>query len=111
EGDARADHDVDLALAFAFAFARPVERRQRWWKRGQQRRPGDRGLMSTLDRGVTIAGYRVDGVLGVGGMGVVYRATQLSLNRLVALKVLAAELSDDRAFRERFQREGQLQAA
>jgi hypothetical protein len=44
-------------------------------------------------------------------MGVVYSATQLSLNRVVALKVLAAELSDDPGFRTRFQREGQLQAA
>jgi len=50
-------------------------------------------------------------VLGEGGMGVVYRATQLSLNRVVALKVLAAELSNDAGFRTRFQREGQLQAA
>src|SRR2546421_2862467 len=57
------------------------------------------------------AGYRIDGVLGEGGMGVVCRATQLSLNRVVALKVLAAELSDDPGFRTRFQREGQLQAA
>ncbi len=44
-------------------------------------------------------------------MGVVYRATQLSLNRTVALKILATELSEDGAFRERFRREGLLQAA
>src|ERR687895_763358 len=44
-------------------------------------------------------------------MGVVYEATQLSLNRTVALKILAANLSDDPAFRERFRREGLLQAA
>ena len=50
-------------------------------------------------------------MLGEGGMGAVYRATQLSLNRIVALKVLATELSDDETFRERFRREGLLQAA
>lgn len=44
-------------------------------------------------------------------MGTVYRATQLSLERVVALKVLTAELSADPAFRERFRREGLLQAA
>ena len=43
-------------------------------------------------------------------MAVVYRATQLSLNRVVALKLLSAELSNDPGFRARFQREGQLQA-
>ena len=63
-----------------------------------------------LERGTTIAGYRIDGVLGQGGMGTVYEATQLSLDRVVALKLLAAHLSEDVGFRERFRREGQIQA-
>ena len=58
-----------------------------------------------------MAGYRIDGALGEGGMGVVYRATQLSLNRSVALKILSSDLGDDEGFRERFRREGLLQAA
>ncbi len=58
-----------------------------------------------------VAGYRIDGTLGEGGMGTVYRATQLSLERVVALKLLTAELSADPGFRERFRREGLLQAA
>ena len=44
-------------------------------------------------------------------MGAVYQATQLSLNRVVALKLLAANLGDDAGFRARFEREGQVQAA
>ncbi len=64
-----------------------------------------------LERGTIVAGYRIDGVLGDGGMGVVYRATQLSLDREVALKLLSNDLGDDSGFRIRFQREGQLQAA
>ena len=43
-------------------------------------------------------------------MGIVYEATQLSLNRAVALKVIAPGISSDSAFRERFRREGPLQA-
>ncbi len=63
-----------------------------------------------LDKGTTLAGYRIDGILGQGGMGVVYEATQLSLDRVVALKVLASHLTEDITFIQRFQREGQIQA-
>jgi hypothetical protein len=63
-----------------------------------------------LNPGTLIGGYRVDSVIGHGGMGVVYEATQLSLKRKIALKLLASHLSDDQRFRERFRREGELQA-
>ena len=43
-------------------------------------------------------------------MGVVYRATHLALDRPVALKVIARQLADDEAFRERFLRESRLAA-
>jgi predicted Ser/Thr protein kinase len=67
-------------------------------------------MSAVLRTGQELAGYRVDDQLASGGMGVVYRATQLSLGRTVALKVLAPHLSSDPAFGERFRREAALQA-
>ena len=64
-----------------------------------------------LQPGDTLAGYRIEAVAGVGGMGVVYRATQTSLDRPVALKVLSSTLVGNRTFRERFRREGRHAAA
>lgn len=61
--------------------------------------------------GEELGGYRLEAVAGRGGMGVVYRARQLRLDRVVALKVIAPELSRDDAFRARFQREARLLAA
>ena len=61
-----------------------------------------------IDTGVTIAGYRTERRLGSGGMGAVYEATQLSLGRVVALKVLAPAFGEDDVFRERFRREAML---
>ena len=63
-----------------------------------------------LEKGTQLAGYRIEGILGQGGMGTVYEATQLALDRVVALKLLASHLSDDVIFRDRFRREGQIQA-
>ncbi len=59
----------------------------------------------------TFAGCRIEGLAGRGGMGVVYRATQLPLGRTVALKVVAPERAADAIFHARFERETRLAAA
>ena len=61
--------------------------------------------------GTQIAGYRIEALLGRGGMGEVYLATHLGLERKVALKVLAPELAADPQFRERFVRESRVAAS
>ena len=55
--------------------------------------------------------YRLDALIGRGGMGVVFRATDLSLQRPVALKFLSPALPTDQAFKDRFVRESRLAAA
>ncbi|MGH3991014.1 MAG: protein kinase domain-containing protein, partial [Pseudonocardiaceae bacterium] len=67
--------------------------------------------MAHLAAGTIIAGYRIEAVAGEGGMGVVYRATQLQLERHVALKLITPDLSEDDEFRERFKRESKTAAS
>ena len=55
--------------------------------------------MAEVSIGSVFAGYRIEGLAGEGGMGRVYRATQLALNRPVALKLIVPELADDADFR------------
>ncbi len=64
-----------------------------------------------LQSGSAIAGYRIDELIGRGGMGVVYRATNVAMNRIYALKILAPELAEDEQFRERFKRETRIAAS
>jgi eukaryotic-like serine/threonine-protein kinase len=61
--------------------------------------------------GRTLAHYRITAVIGIGGMGHVYRATDMKLRRDIALKVLPQETSADPARLERFQREARALAA
>lgn len=55
-------------------------------------------------------GYRIDAVLGSGGMGIVFKATQLELSRQVALKVITPSLTQDESFWNQFKVEAQALA-
>ena len=68
-------------------------------------------MKAAVGPGELFAGYRVESLVGRGGMGVVYRATDLSLERPVALKLVAPELAEDEHFRARFLREPRLAAS
>jgi DNA-binding NarL/FixJ family response regulator len=78
--------------------------------------PGLGGRLATagsteLGVGAVFAGHRIDGIAGKGGMGVVYRATDLTLDRQVALKLIAAGVAGDPDFRARFERECRIAAS
>src|SRR3954454_20676619 len=61
--------------------------------------------------GSQFGAYRIEAVAGQGGVGVVYRATQLGLDRAVALKVITPAFAHDEEFRVRFKRESKLAAS
>ncbi|HET7013104.1 MAG TPA: serine/threonine-protein kinase [Streptosporangiaceae bacterium] len=61
--------------------------------------------------GARIAGYRIEQLIGRGGMAVVYRATDVRLDRMVALKILSPDLARNDSFRQRFIRESRAGAA
>jgi non-specific serine/threonine protein kinase len=61
--------------------------------------------------GTSLAGYRIEALIGRGGMGAVYRAHQPALDRMVALKVIAEPFASDTEYAERFRREAVLAAS
>jgi hypothetical protein len=67
--------------------------------------------VAKLEAGSIFAGFQIESELGAGGMGVVYRATQLALDRTVALKLITPDFASDEDFRERFKRESRLAAS
>ena len=64
-----------------------------------------------IEIGGTLAGFRIEQLLGRGAMGAVYRGEDQHLQRKAALKVLAPELAADDRFRKRFLTESQLAAS
>jgi TolB-like protein len=92
-GDADIRREVEALLSTASATAmRPRD---------------DEAVGTDIAAGTSIGSYRIEGALGAGGMGVVYRATDTRLNRVVCIKFLSGELLDAEA-RRRFQREAQM---
>jgi serine/threonine protein kinase len=66
--------------------------------------------LSAAESVIEVAGIEIETPLGRGGMGAVYLGRQLSLDREVAVKVLAGELADDPQFLERLEREARVMA-
>ncbi len=66
--------------------------------------------MSRIGAGDTFAGYEIEDELARGGMGVVFRARDIELDRIVALKLIRPDLSEDDAYRQRFRAESRTAA-
>jgi eukaryotic-like serine/threonine-protein kinase len=62
----------------------------------------------TLSPGTKLGPYEIQSLVGAGGMGEVYRARDIRLDRTVAIKILPSDLSEDSTLRQRFEREAKV---
>jgi serine/threonine protein kinase len=70
-----------------------------------------RPTLPRLEHGSVFAGYWIDGLIDRGGMGVVYKAMDVDLDRAVALKLIAPEYTEDETAATRFKTESRLAAS
>jgi serine/threonine protein kinase len=68
-------------------------------------------MSKPLEQGDRLGDYEIVAVAGFGGMGIVYKARQQSLDRVVALKVIRDEIASEPEYRQRFMREARLAAS
>jgi hypothetical protein len=100
-GDERLRREVESLLAAhdrAGGFLEDAGRPQ-----GEAPPPG-----GDFEPGSRLGAFEILGLIGTGGMGEVYRARDTRLDRLVAIKILSADIADDPRSRERFTREAQI---
>jgi streptogramin lyase len=64
--------------------------------------------MAELEPGAIFAGHRIEGIAGRGGFGVVYRATHIHLDHVVALKLISSGRGGEQTFRDRFISESRI---
>ncbi len=102
---------VETVARRGYRFLAPVEMECRRVSSGRPERSPAGSASGELPPGREVSHFRVEQKLGRGGMGVVYRAEDLSLGRSVALKFLAPELVGDANAVGRFQREARTASA
>ncbi|MCL4267474.1 MAG: protein kinase [Anaerolineae bacterium] len=98
--------DEGRVRPFSRSFSEFVQRAEMAQGAGRRPSPNAHTTTSTTDlTGATLGSYRVLSTLGRGGMAVVYKGYQPSLDRYVAIKVMSRSLGGEESFIERFQRE------
>ncbi len=103
-----AEQTVELSVARTLEESRlsdeQLEQHRKVAEKHKKKTPNNK-KRRLLTPGTEIQGYRILGLVGKGGMGQVYRAVQISMNREVAFKVLSPRYAQSKSFRTRFLRE------
>ena len=88
-----------------------VDRTVPWFKAKEVVKPSAGFAVPEFAVPETVGHYRIDGVLGEGGMGVVLKASHTTLNRVVAIKLMKPSLADNPTFATRFMQEARIAAS